>query len=143
MAPSYFDESSRDRDDLHHRLVNANAKLHLSRLDEDHPLFKLSDNTTQPLDAESASFSNANAIDNQIFLANWARLLGCDLVFDDYGELMACVQDHLIADPLVKVRARPQTQANDDMDIDGPDPDMKTAFLKRAIATAKSKLDCT
>lgn len=140
VAPSFYDELARDEDDAltEQMLINPNAKLQVTELDHATPLFKISDNASAAADPESVAFSNLSAVDGQIYRTAWSRLLGTELIFDDYGELVGTVREHLVADSLVKVKSKPDAK-----DAVEPEPleeaDSRTAFLKRALAAARAK----
>lgn len=145
VAPSYYDESGDTRDVGDLLFINPNAKFQLAGVEEERPLFKISENLVAGADSESASFSNLNAIDGQIYQARWKKLLGTELVFDDEGAVLGTVREHLVAEPLNKARKKASETAvdkSDAMDVDSEETekmDMKTSFLKTAIATARSK----
>lgn len=146
VAPSYYDDLAREREDettglSEQLLINPGAKFQITKLDHATPLFKLSDNSNAAADPESISFSNLSAIDGQIYQTSWSKLLGTELIFDDYGELVGTVREHLVSDPLVKVKPRPKDEKDDLMDLeeDTEEADTRTAFLKKAIAAAKAK----
>lgn len=139
VAPHYYDDA-RDESPDHPALINPNAKFQITSLEDPNPLFRISDNTS-PADRERALFNNLAAIDNHIFSTRWAKLVGTEMVFDDYGEHVASVKEHLVADPLVRVREKPDKDEKldkDAMDVD-EEADSKTAFLRRALAAARAK----
>ncbi|KAM9899938.1 hypothetical protein OXX79_005433 [Metschnikowia pulcherrima] len=147
VAPSFYDESSRDSGKgregsalSQQLLINPNAKLQLTELDHETPLFKISDNANVAADPESMLFSNLSAIDGQIYKTSWTRLLGTELVFDEYGDLVGTVREHLVTDPSVKVKPKLENAVDADKDTTPPDAsDTKTSFFKKAVAAAKSK----
>ncbi|PVH14896.1 uncharacterized protein CXQ87_005172 [Candidozyma duobushaemuli] len=145
VAPSYYDESGDSRDIGESLFINPNAKFQLAGVEEERPLFKISENMVAGADSESASFSNSNAIDGQIYQARWRKLLGTELVFDDDGAVIGTVREHLVAEPSNKARKKPSASAGDKsdaMDVDseaGEKADMRTTFLKTAVAAARSK----
>lgn len=146
VAPSYYDDSGDSRELSEQLFINPNAKFQLTGIEEDRPLFKISDNLVAGADAESASFSNLNAIDGQIYQAHWKKLLGTELIFDDEGAVIGTVREHLVAEPSNKARKKPSNSGGDKgdaMDVDSDSErekvDTRTAFLKSAIATARSK----
>lgn len=145
VAPSYYDESGDSRDIGELLFINPNAKFQLAGVEEERPLFKISENMVAGADSESASFSNSNAIDGQIYQARWKKLLGTELVFDDDGAVIGTVREHLVAEPSNKARKKPSASASDKsdaMDVDseaGEKADMRTSFLKTAVAAARSK----
>lgn len=150
VAPSYYDELSRDgvKDEnettsfSEQLLINPNAKFQITRLDEENPLFKVSNNANASADPESLSFSNLSAIDGQIHQTNWTRLLGTELIFDENGEFVGTVREHLVTDPAVKVKLKQQGTATEDLmdtDSENEEADTKTAFFKKALSTARAK----
>lgn len=119
-------------------LINPNAKLQLTELDHTTPLFKISENANAAADPESVLFSNLSAIDGQIYQTSWSKLLGTELIFDDYGELVGTVREHLVSDPSTKVRSKVDEQKGEEADdAVSQGVDTRTAFLKRAIAAAR------
>lgn len=149
MAPSYYEEVNRDAIKTENEtasfseqlLINPNAKFQITRLDEDHPLFKVSNNANSAADPESLSFSNLSAIDGHIHQTNWSKLLGTELIFDENGDLVGTVREHLLADLSVKVKPKPQQSSGDDITETAPgaESDSRTAFLKKALAAARAK----
>lgn len=147
VAPSFYDELSRDSGKgregsalLQQLLINPNAKLQLTELDHETPLFKISDNANVAADPESMLFSNLSAIDGQIYKTSWTRLLGTELVFDEYGDLVGTVREHLVTDPSVKVKPKLENAVDADKDTTPLDAsDTKTSFFKKAVAAAKLK----
>lgn len=148
VAPSYYDDLTREAakengaPELSEQLlINPGAKFQITKLDHDTPLFKISDNANAAADPESIAFSNLSAIDGQIYQTSWSRLLGTELIFDDYGEVVGTVREHLVSDPTVSVKPKQNDEKEDAMDIDSEteETDTRTAFLRRAIAAAKAK----
>lgn len=126
----------------HHKfdtLINPGSEFQITNLDDPHPLMQLSNNMGIGADADSA-ISNASLIDGKIFSMNWAKLVGTDLVFDDYGELIGKVKDHLICDTSIDI-------ANNEVVEEEEVPKMKrekgaevtTLFFKKALQAAIQK----
>lgn len=146
VAPSFYDdlyrENGREKEGLIEQvLINPTAKLQLTELDHETPLFKISDNTNAAADPESMLFSNLSAIDGQIYKTSWSRLLGTELIFDEYGELVGTVREHLVSDTSVKIKSKPTEPVTDGGAGDDAlaTSDLKTVFLKKAIAAARAK----
>lgn len=145
VAPAYYEDHAREDDDGYGEmlLINANAKFQITSLDEATPLFKISENATVAADPETANFSNLSAIDGQIFQTKWRKLLGTEMVFDDHGDLVGTVREHLEYDPSIRIKPAPgddeQASAEAEEELDATDS--KTAFLKKAIALARAKAD--
>ncbi|QEL62570.1 hypothetical protein SBP28_004452 [Candidozyma auris] len=148
VASSYYDESTRDdsRELSQQLLINPNAKFQITGIEQENPFFKISENSVAGLDTESASFSNSNAIDGQIYQASWKKLLGTELIFDDFGELVGTVREHLVAEPSNKAKKtssdKNRVDKEDAMDVDSENEgraDLRTPFLKSAIAAARAK----
>lgn len=120
-------------------LINPGSQFQITNLDNDHPMLQLSNNGGIGSEAESA-ISNASLIDGKIFSTNWAKLVGTDLVFDDYGELVGKVKEHLICDANITI-------ANNEVVGEEEAPKIKkekggevtTLFFKKALQAANQK----
>lgn len=157
VAPSYYDEVARDQEKTENLafseqlLINPNARFQITRLDEETPLFKVSNNANVAADPESLSFSNLSAIDGQIHQTKWSRLLGTDLIFDENGQYVGPVREHLVTERGVSVKQRSdKTEKDTDSDekndedvknddVKSDDIDTTTAFFKKALAAARAK----
>ncbi|KAI5952158.1 TFC7 [Candida theae] len=98
-------------------------------------------------------------IDGRIFETNWHKLTGSELIFDDYGELIGRVKEHLTCNDKVKFTPIKKTSYNDGVSVDfvdfeeedpiGDDSTVKKSdrnsnskpspFLRNAIKVAKRK----
>lgn len=140
MALSLYEEPARDLRDSQafgeQLLINPGAKLQVTELNHASPLFKISDNANAGADPESVHFTNLSAVDGQIFRSSWTRLQGTELVFNDDGEVVATLDEHLVADNNVKVKPKTETLRAVPEKETG---DMRTGFLRQALAAAKSK----
>lgn len=143
VAPSFYDEplreNAKDAELAQQLLINPTAKLQLTELDHETPLFKISDNSNPAADPQSLLYSNLSAIDGQIFKTSWNRLLGTELIFDEYGEFLGTVREHLVTDPSIKVKTKPSSDVVETQPDSAESSDLKTAFWKRAVAVAKAK----
>lgn len=119
-------------------IINPGAKLQITELDNDTPLFKISDNANATADPNSRLFSNLSAIDGQIYKTKWTRLLGTEVIVDDYGELVGTVSEHLVSDSIVKPVSVNRTDKSDP-GVTGDEGDSKTPFLRKAISLAANK----
>lgn len=118
-------------------IINPGAKFQITELDHDTPLYKFSDNAPVSNDPNSHMISNLRAIDGQIYKTSWARLLGTELIVDDYGELIGTVREHLLTNSASRIIPE---SADDEIDFSIlEDLDAKTTFFKRALAAAKKK----
>lgn len=126
----------------HHKsetLINPGSQFRITNLDDDHPMLQLSNNGGIGSEGESA-ISNASLIDGKIFSTNWAKLVGTDLVFDDTGELIGKVKEHLICDANITV-------ANNEVVEEEEAPKIRrekggeatTLFFKKALQAANQK----
>lgn len=122
-------------------IINPGAKLQLTELDHESPLFKISDNANATADPNSRIFSNLSAIDGQIYKTSWARLLGTELIVDDYGEVVGTVREHLVTEGTVK--SLPSGGAPVEMDVDDKDTaqmiNSRSPFFRTALAAAQRK----
>lgn len=69
--------------------------------------------------------------------------MGTELIFDDYGELIGSVREHLKCDENIKVTSKNEKDKKDtdmaDDDSDVKVKDEQTSFLLKAIKSAKKK----
>lgn len=112
-------------------VINPNAKFQITKLDHETPLFSISDNASMNADPESATFSNLSAIDGQIYQTSWSKIIGTELIFDDYGNLIGTVRERLVADTSVSVK---QKEAKEH-----PGEGGQTSFFKKAIKLAEQR----
>lgn len=113
-------------------IIGPAAQFQISQLNVDNPLLKLTSNET--------NVSRLAAIDGKILQTQWRKLVGTDLIFDDYGELIGQVSEHLQVDESVKVVKKENDELVDD-DEKLPKSkahDNATSFLKRAMKAANA-----
>ncbi|ODV79063.1 transcription factor TFIIIC, tau55 subunit [Suhomyces tanzawaensis NRRL Y-17324] len=134
-------------------IIKPSAHFQLTELDNDNPLIKLSNNSniggSNELGGNNDSLNNLSVIDGKIYQTDWKKLVGTDLIFDDYGALIGQVNEHLLCNEHVKIVPRESNkvkeEAEDDEDLLERDDESKTQhetqtqFLKKAIKTAKKK----
>lgn len=141
VAPAFYDEparegrNSQDTGLTDQLLINPNAKLQMTELHHEHPLFKISDNANASADPESVFFSNLSAIDGHIYRTSWRKLLGTEMVFDDHGNLVGTVREHLVAESAVKPKSGEDAAGQEEPQ----EGDTRSAFLKRALAAAERR----
>lgn len=116
--------------------MNPGAKLQITEIDHETPLFKLSDNANATADPNNNSFSNLSAIDGQIYKTNWQRLIGTELIIDDYGDPVGTVREHLIAREAVKTFTSPSTGRNNG---ENQELDSRTNFFTTALKACETK----
>ncbi|RLV91193.1 Transcription factor tau 55 kDa subunit [Spathaspora sp. JA1] len=142
-------------------MIKPHAKFQFTDLSYPNPLVKLSQNTIPTVDGVGSEelLNSMNLIDGKIFESSWKSLVGTDLIFDDYGELIGSVKEHLVCNENVKlvpkkekVKAVEKEKAKPDEDVmdvdeseqtppaDGSIPTgFQTQFFKRAMKQAKEK----
>lgn len=118
-------------------IINPGAKLQITELDNDTPLYKISDNANATADPNSRLFSNLSAIDGQIYKTKWTRLLGTEVIVDDYGELVGTVREHLLSESVVKPISVSSEKAESSTTVE--EGDSKTPFLRKAILLANKQ----
>jgi len=96
-------------------------------------LIKLSNSSTVTTQND---INNINVIDGKIYQTSWKKLVGTDLIFDEYGELIGKVNEHLTVDENVKFEAKEDDDEEDNEDSKG---DSQTTFLKKALKVAGAK----
>lgn len=115
--------------------IKSSSHFQITDLDNTNPLMKLSNSN------ESAD-DNLSVIDGNIYQTKWSNLVGTDLIFDDYGELIGCVREHLSCDENVKISSKNEKdkkEDNSDDEDDVKEKEEKTSFLLKAMKTAKKK----
>ncbi|KAK7679720.1 hypothetical protein QCA50_017219 [Cerrena zonata] len=99
--------------------------------------------TAAGTDEESKGNSNIeyelSIVDNQIYQTNWARLVGTDLIFDEYGELIGKVNEHLVGDPNVKINAKAEKDKTPDSPQGKQEGFAQTAFFRKAMKAVSTK----
>ena len=147
-------------------IIKPSAQLQFTDLKEDHPLVKISNNTISAQGSSSSSLSASKngfnshthnsgvidpsaLIDGKIYQTDWNQLQGTELIFDENGQFIGKVKEHLTCNnntkfTLKKAEEVEQLRSADDsiMDIDqdsqGQQP-ARSQFLKRAIVAARAK----
>lgn len=131
-------------------IIKPAAQFQITELNNDNPLIKLSNNSTAPGVQDTNNGNDAinsiNVIDGKIYETSWKKLVGTDLIFDDYGELIGKVTEHLTVNENVKIVLKDSSKTKEDSDEEeevDANGDLKTAgqsaFLKHAIKLAKKK----
>ena len=113
-------------------VIGPAAQFQISELAVETPLIKLTSNETH--------VNRLAAIDGKILQTKWRQLVGTDLIFDDHGELVGQVKEHLQVNDSVKLVRQDNDEVVDNDDEKLPKShDNATSFLKRAMRAAKSK----
>lgn len=120
--------------------IKSSSHLQVTDLNNQNPMIKLSNSN---VNTDNDSINNVSVIDGNIYQTNWSKLVGTDLVFDDYGELIGSVREHLKCDENVKVTSKNEKEKKDtdmaDDDSDVKVKDEQTSFLLKAIKASKKK----
>lgn len=119
--------------------IKSSSHLQITDLNNKNPLIKLSNSN---VNTDNDLINNLSVIDGNIYQTNWTKLVGTDLIFDDYGELIGNVREHLKCDENIKIAAKNEKEKKDaDMsaDDDVKIKDEQTSFLLKAIKAAKKK----
>lgn len=125
-------------------LIRPSSQFQITDINNESPLVKIS-NRNLTLTAESNTndiVNNLGVIDGKIFETNWKRLVGTDLIFDDYGEFIGKVQEHLTCNESTKILPKENEKASAVEELEPSTRDIKeekTTFLKKAINYAKLK----
>ncbi|CCG25278.1 RNA polymerase III transcription initiation factor complex (TFIIIC) subunit [Candida orthopsilosis Co 90-125] len=154
-------------------ILKPSARLQMTSLGDKSPLVKISNNTSNatvrdPSHTPTTSTTEGNShkskhssiidastlINGQIFETNWHELTGSELIFDDYGELIGQVKEHLTCND--KVKFIPKKSHNEGKPVDYVDfedgfaeessvklegnvKSKPSPFLRNAIKVAKRK----
>lgn len=120
--------------------IKSSSHLQITDLNNKTPLIKLSNSN---VNTDNDSINNLSVIDGNIYQTNWTKLVGTELVFDDYGELIGSVREHLKCDENIKVTSKNEKDKKDtemaDDDGEVKVKDEQTSFLLKAIKSAKKK----
>ncbi|KAI5949540.1 TFC7 [Candida jiufengensis] len=118
----------------HFNILKPSAKLQISDITAEHPLIKISNNKSinEPdLISKTNKIGNSsnnnhhNLIDysallnEKIMETKWNKLIGSELLFDEYGELIGQVKEHLTCvNKVIFEKRKEVVKNNDNMDID-------------------------
>lgn len=130
-------------------VIKPSAQFQISELGGATPFIKISNNNMTSGGHElsdNESLNNINIVDGKIYETRWKSLVGTDLIFDDYGELVGKVKQHLSCSENIKIEPKESKVKEEDLDEDMADSDeqskvqdFQSAFLKKAIKIAKKK----
>lgn len=139
-------------------VIKPSAQLQFTDINHPNPLIKISNNIISPSEAGAGGPGSTNGntevvntsaiIDGKIFEMGWKSLVGTDLVFDDYGELIGTVKEHLVHNDRVKIVPNDSGIKDEDLEEEeeeyddemvSEEKDTQSQFLKRAIKLAKRK----
>ncbi|CAK9442188.1 uncharacterized protein LODBEIA_P59310 [Lodderomyces beijingensis] len=136
-------------------IIKSSAQLQFTDLSGASPLVKISNNSAVGSATETSTNGTLNhvmdaseLINNRIFETKWHELVGSELIFDDYGELIGQVKEHLTCNPKSKFVSlkppEPKVKEEKDAEEEGTNRRRKqSAFLKRAIRIAKAREKAT
>lgn len=128
-------------------LIKSLAHFQITDLNHDNPMLKLSNNSVTAGNSSETgeSINNMNVIDGKIYETQWKTLVGTDLIYDDYGELIGKVNEHLTCNELVRLQPK-ETEKDEEDDEETPEiaegddeNNEQSNFLKKAIKIAKKK----
>lgn len=115
-------------------VIKPNSKIQISSLLEENPMIKLSNNTGDDQESSTSElFNQLSTMNDQVHQFKWEKLIGTDLIFDEYGELVCKNKDHLDWDPSVRFNSKPRDV---DVSVDGVKADGlddKTTFYKQLL----------
>lgn len=118
----------------------------MANLGENYPLVKLSGNYgSHVVGSESSVHAlNINPVEGKVYAGTWRPLVGTELVFNDYGEHIATVAEHLAYSEHIKVTLKQASLKPVDLDMNESDSDKKVGstetqnqFLRKALKFAK------
>lgn len=112
----------------------------MTEIDDEAPLVKL---TNRDDNADNDTLNNVSIVDGNIYQTKWSRLVGTDLIYNEYGELVAKVRDHLTCNEAIKILKNEKDKNEEPYIPEEEDNNLKkddsTAFLRKAIRLAKKK----
>lgn len=108
-----------------------------------YPLAKLSNNSAaHTIGSETSGQSlNVLAIDGKVYATQWKPLVGTELIFDDYGDHIATVREHLTCLDNLKVTSKGNgapvaVTSEHEADEEVADETMN-AFMRKALKFAR------
>lgn len=124
-------------------MIQPSSLFQITDIDHETPLMKLSNNNLNP-DSNATSMNNLAVVDGKIFQTKWLKLVGTDLIFDDYGEIVGSVREHLSCESHIKIKPKKDAAKEEESDDDTDSEDTKkgetrTAFFKKALRAAKKR----
>ena len=114
-------------------VIKPTSELQVVGLDTDTPLVKLSNN------ADVANLSSTS-IDGKIYRGEWRPLVGTDMVFNDTGELVGTVREHIYCDDANVLVPRETGDEDEIEEEDAEETDLGanlSALRRRLYAMAK------
>lgn len=133
-----FEEISSVRSHSHY--IRPSSQFQMTDLIHPNPLIKLTNNNiaahNQDGDINSNDGSSINVIDGKIYQTEWKKLVGTDLIFDEYGELIGKVNEHLVVNENVLFEGE---DMEDEEEPEVSAHNLKSAFLNKAIKLASAK----
>lgn len=123
-----------------HSRIGPSSQFQMTEIDDEAPLVKL---TNRDDNAENDTLNNVSIVEGNIYQASWSRLVGTDLIYNEHGELVAKVRDHLACNEAIKI-LKNEKGKNEELSVseeeeNGTKKDDSTAFLRKAIRLAKKK----
>lgn len=154
ITGSRFEDSKDDKNNKSlssKNLIQPSSLFQITDIDHETPLMKLSNNNLNS-DANTTSMNNLAVVDGKIFQTKWLRLVGTDLIFDDYGEIVGSVREHLSCESHIKIKPKKEVSKEEENEDEAEDDDSKketkkdtkkddtrTAFFKKALRAAKKR----
>lgn len=122
QAQSNLPEDGSGKPDVTHQLtqelasqkrsnvIKPTSEFQVAGLDHKHPLIKLSNNA-------DINNSSSSSVDGKIYQGKWQSLVGTDMVFNDSGELIGVVREHIHCDDNNVLIAKESSIAENDDEI--------------------------
>lgn len=124
-------------------VIKPTSEFQVAGLDNKHPLIKLSNNA-------DINNSSSSSVEGKIYQGKWQSVVGTDMVFNDSGELIGVVREHIHCDDNNVLIAKENTNAENDEEIIEPAEKDEaltnlelggnaTSLLKKVYAIAKKQ----
>ncbi|KAI3406456.2 TFC7 [Candida oxycetoniae] len=149
-ATSSSNKTKKERPRYKNNIVKSSAQLQFTNLSQETPLIKISNNSIYSMDPKSTNVGSSShnapnnhivdasdVIDGRIYETRWQEYVGSELIFDDYGELVGKVKEHLTCKENVKfVPTKSQDKDKENAGGDHGRANGESSFLKKAIKLA-------
>lgn len=125
--------------------IKPTTHFQISDLSARLPLAKLSNNNgVHVVGSESNAKSlNMNPLDGKVFATTWRPLVGTELLFDDYGDHVGTITEHLAYAEHIKVNQKeepkpPKAETDKDAEEE-PSKETQNQFMRKALKYARQR----
>lgn len=115
-------------------MIRPSSTLQISNIIDDAPLMRLMNKDFE----DTVEVSNMSFANEQVNQLKWSKLIGNDLVFDEHGNLVANVKEHLSWDHNTKF-SEIKSQDHEKVKSEAVGMDNKTHFYRQMVLKLEGK----